>query len=330
VPAQRRTPNRSHPRVAGARRGADSRADARTGSRTDARGDSRTDARTDSRAPAEEQVGAAAPPAPVASSPAGAGGTAPAADLATADTRPAPEQAPDTDGPVTKRPVTKRPTPGPLPRPRQTRTRTDSPAPSDTTEKKDTAHEATAKARTEEAADTQSRTSRSGTRKTPVRPNQLWFAAAVLAAITLALGILATSWLGSYRQAQAREQAWQQALPAAKENVARLFSYDYRHIKADRDSVATLLTGQFRTDYLSSMDKLVIPQAPAKKFVLVSTTQSAGVSSVTEDGHQAVVIVFLNQAISNTDVKARTDLVRLRVTMTQVGGRWLISEVKSV
>jgi len=147
--------------------------------------------------------------------------------------------------------------------------------------------------------------------------------AVVLAALTL-------GWLGSYRDAQARAEAWQRALPSAKDKVARLFSYDYRHIQDDRNNVAGLLTGQFRTDYLASMDKLVIPQAPAKKFVLVSTTQSAGVSSVTGDGRQAVVIVFLNQSITNTDVRSRTDLLRLRVTMTDVDGTWLISEVKSV
>jgi Mce-associated membrane protein len=229
-----------------------------------------------------------------------AAGAAPPEELAPADTGPAPEAA----EPQTVRATAKtRPTPGPLPRPRVTKV-----------------GKVPEKEPTERAPESAAR----------ARVNRLWFGAAVLLAIAVALGILSTGWLGSYRDAQAREQAWQQALPAAKENVARLFSYDYRHIQADRNSVAGLLTGQFRTDYLSSMDKLVIPQAPAKKFVLVSTTQSAGVSSVSPDGHQAVVIVFLNQAISNTDVKARTDLVRLRVTMTEVGGRWLISEVKSV
>jgi len=142
--------------------------------------------------------------------------------------------------------------------------------------------------------------------------------------------VLTAGWLGSYRDARARADAWQQVLPAAKDKAAQLFSYDYRHIEADRDRAAALLTGQFRTDYLASMDKLVVPQAPAKKFVLVSTTQSAGVSSVTQDGGQAVVIVFLNQSVTNTDVAPRTDMVRLRVTMTRVNGAWLISGVTSV
>jgi hypothetical protein len=327
VPAPRRTTDRPPTRrVAGARRQA---APATAGAPSDSL--------------------AAGTPVPLAAPEAGAAGPAPATELAAPDTRPAADPQgsagarddltaddlttadpaaadPATDDPATgkaaaddpaeptppestKQTVVRRPGPGPLPRPRTTRA-----AKSAATDTAD--------------PDTARKGRKSGAGSTRLR--RLWFATAALVAAAFAMGILATSWLGSYRDAQARELAWQRALPAAKENVARLFSYDYRHIQADRTTVAALLTGQFRTDYLSSMDKLVIPQAPAKRFVLVSTTQSAGVSSVTEDGHQAVVIVFLNQAISNTDVKARTDLVRLRVTMTLVGDRWLISEVKSV
>ena len=285
----------AHPRVAGSRRRPETY-------RAEGGPAAHTAVEPGGQPPAVPDTPPAAPPDDAAAPEAGA----PEAGAADVDAAPA----------TTTPAAARKPSPGPLPWPR----RTAAAGGAATTD--GAATDGTA---TDRAAASASAAAPAGRRIT-----RLWAVAAGLLLVATVLAVLTLGWLGSYRDARARADAWQQALPAAKEKVAQLFSYDYRHIREDRDRVSGLLTGQFRTDYLASMDKLVVPQAPAKKFVLVSTTQSAGVSSVTADGTQAVVIMFLNQAVTNTDVASRTDLVRLRVTMTRVNGAWLISAVQSV
>lgn len=163
------------------------------------------------------------------------------------------------------------------------------------------------------------------------RAAKLWWSAAALAVVVVAVAVLTVISYGHYRAGSIRQDAWNTVLGTAKQSAARYVSYDYRRIQPDRDAAARVMTGEFRDQYRQSMDQTIIPVAVKVKAVVRGETVSAGVSSVNDAGTEAVVIAFVNEKVTNTNLKGpRVDLVRLRLTMTRVGPSWLISWVESV
>jgi Mce-associated membrane protein len=120
------------------------------------------------------------------------------------------------------------------------------------------------------------------------------------------------------------------AVAAGEEKVVDLLSYDYRSIATDQDTRTALLTGQFKDDYGSLLRDVVAPAAAQQQL----TTQTTVVSSsiVRTDGTDSVtMLLFLNQT---TQSSAKPDPTlsgsRLRVTMQEVDGSWLVSEMTPV
>lgn len=131
------------------------------------------------------------------------------------------------------------------------------------------------------------------------------------------------------RQAQI-ESARGAASAAAEEKVTALLSYDYRTIQNDQGDRGAMVTGQFKDDYASLIADIVGPAASQQQL----TTRSSVVSSsvVGTDGtDQVTLLMFLNQT---TQSAAKPDPTlsgsRIRVTMQEVDGNWLVSELTPV
>ncbi|GAA4689208.1 hypothetical protein GCM10023215_26730 [Pseudonocardia yuanmonensis] len=131
------------------------------------------------------------------------------------------------------------------------------------------------------------------------------------------------------RQAQI-ESARGAASAAAEEKVTALLSYDYRTIQNDQGDRGAMVTGQFKDDYASLIADIVGPAASQQQL----TTRSSVVSSsvVGTDGtDQVTLLMFLNQT---TQSAAKPDPTlsgsRIRVTMQEVDGTWLVSELTPV
>lgn len=156
-----------------------------------------------------------------------------------------------------------------------------------------------------------------------------WVTAGALVLVIVAMIVIVTLLLLQYGSAQARDQARDKVPSVAKEHAAKILSYDYRHIEDDAKAAAEVTTGEFRAEYRKSMDELVIPQAPKLKAVVQAEVLSAGLSSVNDAGDQAVVIVYANQTVTNTQIEggSRVDQVRIRITLDKHGDAWLVSKV---
>jgi Mce-associated membrane protein len=153
----------------------------------------------------------------------------------------------------------------------------------------------------------------------------------VLVGVVLALAVLTASLAVSYRRGQAQAAAEAAVLAPAKTAAARILSYDYRHIEQDAAQTSAVLTGVFRGQYEAVMRQQIVPQAPRQRAVVQAEVLAAGVTSVSPDGRQAVVLIFANQTVSNTSTpQPRVDQVRVRVTLDRVGARWLVSKVDAL
>ena len=118
-----------------------------------------------------------------------------------------------------------------------------------------------------------------------------------------------------------------QALAAAKSEVPVILSYDYKSFDAGLAKSKAALTGRAVTDYTKAMTTSIKPNAVKAKAVVQASTDGAGIESVSPDGKQVTVVVFGEQKVTNSTLTApRTDIFRVRATLTLVGGHWLVSK----
>lgn len=115
------------------------------------------------------------------------------------------------------------------------------------------------------------------------------------------------------------------ALSAALAYAVQLTTYDY--VGLDRELAALLqnATDSFRTEYTkatqSLRESIQRNQANASGKVL-----DAGVESF--DGTHATILMFVDQTVTNASSKTpRVDRTRMRMSLVQQDGRWLISSL---
>jgi len=149
---------------------------------------------------------------------------------------------------------------------------------------------------------------------------------AVLSVFAAGLAAVATQRV-SHRHAL--DRARDGALAAATSGAATVLSYDYRHLTADISKAGALLTPSFRARYAKTMNAGVKPLA--EKYHARTTAAVTAAASVTTSTDRAVVLVFVAQTVSNSQLSAdRLDRSRNNVTLVRRDGRWLIDNLSPV
>ncbi|GAC1443256.1 MAG: hypothetical protein NVS3B26_08670 [Mycobacteriales bacterium] len=127
----------------------------------------------------------------------------------------------------------------------------------------------------------------------------------------------------------ATETARRQGLETSRDAARVLFSYDYRTLPKDFSAGLAITTGRFRAQYADTTSKVVTPVATAKRAVVKAEVVTAGVVRATPD--TVVTIVYVNQVTtSSLQPGPKVDLSRVRMTVRDVGGQWLISNVEAL
>ncbi len=120
-----------------------------------------------------------------------------------------------------------------------------------------------------------------------------------------------------------------EALSAAREAARLVFSYDYRHLAKDFAAGKAVTTGDFAQEYTRTTGKLVDDVAPRYKAVVAADVSEASVVRATTS--QVVCLVFVNQSSTSTlSAAPKVTQSRLEMTMTHVGGRWLVSAIDAL
>ena len=130
------------------------------------------------------------------------------------------------------------------------------------------------------------------------------------------------------RQATATEALRASAMTTAREYALDFSTYDYRHLDQDFQTVTSHLAPSFRAQYqqtVASLKSLVVQY----RGTATATVQGVGLASLDQSKGTAIVLVFLDQKVTNTNLKApRIDTNRLQITLQRTGDTWLMSDLQ--
>ncbi|KHO21670.1 hypothetical protein [Mycolicibacterium setense] len=140
-------------------------------------------------------------------------------------------------------------------------------------------------------------------------------------AMVLALGAGYLKWMDSSIHGQ--DAARTESVNAATEGAIAMLSYRPDAVEMDLTGASDRLTGPLKDSYGTLTRDVVIPGAQQKQISAVATVPAAATVSATQK--HAVVLVFVNQEITIGAEPPTNTASRVRVTLDEVGGRWLIA-----
>jgi Mce-associated membrane protein len=124
------------------------------------------------------------------------------------------------------------------------------------------------------------------------------------------------------------KSAAHEAMQAAKDSTIAMLSYKPDTVEQQLTAARDLLTSDFRDQYSSLTNDVVIPGAKQKQISAVATVPATAL--VSADPRHAVVLVFVNQTVI-VGQDAPTDTASsVRVTLDKTGDRWLIAKFDPV
>jgi Mce-associated membrane protein len=168
---------------------------------------------------------------------------------------------------------------------------------------------------------------------TPEKPKRQinWtrvFAYGVLPGIALVLAMTAGYLKWQDNSVRDSDKASAEAMQMANDSTVKMLSYKPESVDKDLNSARDLLTGEFRDQYTSLINDVVIPGAQQKKISAVATVPAA--ATVSADPNKAVMLLFVNQTVV-VGQDAPTDTASsVRVTLEKSGDHWLISHFDPV
>lgn len=161
------------------------------------------------------------------------------------------------------------------------------------------------------------------------------FAVLPALALLLALGAGFLKWQdNSYRYSDVPVNASKhpsvatESVQAAKDSTVALLSYKPETVEKQLADARDRLTGDFRQQYTSLTNDVVIPGAKQKQISAAASVPAA--ASVSVSPNRAVVLVFVNQTVVVGQDPPTDTASSVRVTLDKVDGRWLISKFDPV
>lgn len=113
------------------------------------------------------------------------------------------------------------------------------------------------------------------------------------------------------------------SVAAARDAATAILTYQADSADKDLSAARPLLTGSFLDSYTNLVNSVVIPGAKQRKISALAQVPAAASVSATEN--HAVVLVFVNQAVTIGKDAPTNTASSVRVTLDKVGDRWLVS-----
>jgi Mce-associated membrane protein len=158
-----------------------------------------------------------------------------------------------------------------------------------------------------------------------------WLISAVVSLlITTFVGLAAAGgWFYWDRVETRGEQAARATLPAlAKDQIPRVFAYDFQTVERSLSEAFLLLTPSYRREFERSVNAQIIPEAKKREVVVQANIVGVGVMAAKRDS--ASVMVYMNRTVTDKSKQPVYDGSRLRVDYQQIGGKWLINFITPI
>jgi Mce-associated membrane protein len=150
----------------------------------------------------------------------------------------------------------------------------------------------------------------------------------VLPALALILALAAgyLKWQGD--SGRYSQTAGVESVQVASDSTVSLLSYRPDTVDKDLAAARSRLTGTFSDVYADLTNNVVIPGAKQQNISSVAAVPAAASVSATEN--HAVVLIFVNQAMTVGKAVPTSTASSVRVTLDKVDDRWLISQFDPV
>ena len=157
-----------------------------------------------------------------------------------------------------------------------------------------------------------------------------WLSVVLTASVIAAVGLAACLFVVQYRpDRQIDDAAAQRAVHAASDGAVAALSYSSENMDRDFARARSHLTGDFLAYYDKFTKEIVIPTVKEKHLSQTATVVRAAVAEL--ESNSAVVLVFLNETtLSKDKPQPLITPSSVRITLTKVGGSWLISKLDPV
>jgi Mce-associated membrane protein len=151
-------------------------------------------------------------------------------------------------------------------------------------------------------------------------------AAALAALLLLSGGVASWIYFKQYRPDQQTDPSVRRAVASsASDGTTALLSYSADTLDQDFASAKTYLAGEFLSYYTQFTQQSVGPAARERSMKTTARVTGAAVSELHPDS--AVVLVFVDQTTTTKDSPQPALVIsNVRVTMTRIDGKWLITK----
>jgi len=151
-------------------------------------------------------------------------------------------------------------------------------------------------------------------------------AAVVLIGAALAYGVPKAVFVHHEDQTAAARQA---AVPAAERAADAVLAYDYTALDADEKAATGYLSPAYAKKYTATFDKLVKANATRLKAHVKAAVKGSAV--IAADPGRVVVLLYVDQTTKSTanGGQAQLALNRVKMTMVELNGRWLVDDITS-
>jgi Mce-associated membrane protein len=151
----------------------------------------------------------------------------------------------------------------------------------------------------------------------------------VLVLLVAGVAVWDASLVSQQSRARNTQNAENAAMAAAKTDIEQILSYDYRNLSADLAKASSDTTGEFNGQFAVLASELISPAAAQQHTITKATVPDVSVISST--GNQVVVLVFVDQSTTDkAQQKAQQNVSQVKVTMQDVGGRWLVEQFQAL
>ena len=146
-----------------------------------------------------------------------------------------------------------------------------------------------------------------------------------LAAASIGLWVVVS---GHLHDRAALDEARNDAVSAARQEIVNLHGIKYTTIDADLKRILDGATGAFK-DQFARAQTTIKPILVERKTLMTANVRYAGV--VRADTDSATVLIGVDRTVKDsTAPTGAVDQYRLRVDLEKHGGRWLVSELQDV